>query len=188
MLLLNYAAILKRSSGESDLELLGRIFNLLGTPSPQSWPGVDMLPKYIEFEARQPLKLSTLFGEGKERELNIFLRMLELDPLKRITAAQVMHMLLLIFFALLMFMVFALSCRRSIILISKRRRCRVILPSFRFLQPCGPRCKATNEMLQLCRLAVIVNVLACSLQVIKCRFVNFGSKFHLCDRLYIQKR
>lgn len=63
------------------------MFNLLGTPSPATWLGVDMLPKYIEFEQRLPLNLTTLFGKGKAQDVDILLKMLELNPMKRITAA-----------------------------------------------------------------------------------------------------
>ena len=77
--------------GESDLGQLGKIFNTLGnsypinfyliygnnngpivndfndnvikgTPTEQSWPGVSTLPNYVEFESRDPLDLSPIFG------------------------------------------------------------------------------------------------------------------------------
>jgi serine/threonine protein kinase len=87
--------------GNSDLEQLGKIFNVLGTPTPTSWPGATLLPGYVEFEAREPMNLMSLFrsssastsGNGvistAPADLDLLLRLLTLNPLKRITATEV---------------------------------------------------------------------------------------------------
>jgi hypothetical protein len=91
--------------GESDLEQLGKIFNIVGTPLVASssagsgvaddsrlWPGVQLLPAYIEFEPREPLDLRPLFKaspSGIGADLELLLRLLMLDPLRRISADQV---------------------------------------------------------------------------------------------------
>jgi cyclin-dependent kinase 7 len=47
--------------GESDVDQLAKIFNLVGTPSEAAWPGVTSLPSYMEFEPREALDLAPLF-------------------------------------------------------------------------------------------------------------------------------
>ena len=87
--------------GETDLEQLAKIFNILGTPTEDNWPNVHLLPNFAEFEARLPMDLIPLFDnnwkEDKQRNgqlryppaLDLMLKMLALNPLKRITASEV---------------------------------------------------------------------------------------------------
>jgi len=84
--------------GTTDIDQLGKIFNVIGTPTTTNWPGVELLPLYMEFEYRQPMNLISLFRHssskvsGKESiplELDLLLRLLTLDPTKRLTATQV---------------------------------------------------------------------------------------------------
>jgi serine/threonine protein kinase len=93
-------------AGNSDLEQLGKIFNVLGTPTSASWPGATLLPGYVEFEAREPMNLMPLFRSSSNSslsaaasvngvistapvDLDLLLRLLTLNPLKRITATEV---------------------------------------------------------------------------------------------------
>ena len=82
----------------SDIDQLAKIFNVIGTPTPVNWPGVELLPLYMEFEPRQPMNITPLFRhssnkitekDGMPLELDLLLRMLTLDPLKRLSATQV---------------------------------------------------------------------------------------------------
>ncbi len=36
--------------GNSDIDQLGKIFQALGTPSKDNWPGLTALPNYVEFK------------------------------------------------------------------------------------------------------------------------------------------
>ena len=76
-------------TGDSDIEQLGKIFNVLGTPTTQNWPKVELLPNYVEFEPRSPMNLTELFSRNRSAELELLLAMLALDPAKRLTATQV---------------------------------------------------------------------------------------------------
>ena len=84
--------------GNTDLEQLAKIFNVLGTPTDKNWPGVEFLPNYTEFEAREPLDLRPLFGSSSvlpgtstPANMDLLKCMLTLNPQKRITASQVRH-------------------------------------------------------------------------------------------------
>lgn len=45
----------------TDIEQLSMIFQNLGTPSEASWPGVQALPNYLEFQRTQPPPLKSIF-------------------------------------------------------------------------------------------------------------------------------
>jgi len=76
-------------AGDSDLEQLGRIFNVLGTPTAQSWPRASLLPSYVEFEPREAMNLAELFSRSHAAELDLLRGLLALDPARRLTATQV---------------------------------------------------------------------------------------------------
>ena len=95
--------LLQTQDGETDLEQLAKIFNILGTPTVENWPNVQLLPNYVEFEPRSPMDLIPLFDNNwkndKQRNgngqlqyppaLDLMLKMLTLNPLGRITAKEV---------------------------------------------------------------------------------------------------
>lgn len=73
--------------GKSDIEQLSLIFHVFGTPNESNWPGVKSLPNYIQFEERpSPLDFSTLFRTQGDDALDLFLKIMKLDPRKRLTA------------------------------------------------------------------------------------------------------
>jgi serine/threonine protein kinase len=81
-------------AGNSDIEQLAKIFNVLGTPKLPEWSGVELLPNYVEFESRDPMELVHLFGRQsgsieRPADLELLLKMLALNPSKRITAKNV---------------------------------------------------------------------------------------------------
>lgn len=78
-------------TGDSDLEQLGRIFNVLGTPTTLNWPGAALLPNYVEFEPRSPMNLAELFSRSHSAELDLLKGLLTLDPAKRLTATQALQ-------------------------------------------------------------------------------------------------
>jgi cyclin-dependent kinase 7 len=73
---------------DSSVEQLQRIFNVLGTPTDKSWPNVNLLPNYVEFEERTPLDLRDFFVRqfgAPETALELLMRLLELDPRVRLS-------------------------------------------------------------------------------------------------------
>lgn len=75
--------------GTSDIDQLARIFNVLGTPTEKSWPTAQALPSFVQFDAREPLQLASIFRASNIGKfgINLLERMLCLDPQKRISAA-----------------------------------------------------------------------------------------------------
>ena len=93
---------------DSEIEQLGKIFNLLGnympcfsirfipphtllpgegTPRAESWKDANLLPNYVEFEHRDPLDLSDLLKFQQPEAKDLLLEMLVLNPLDRISAS-----------------------------------------------------------------------------------------------------
>lgn len=72
--------------GDTDIDQLGKIFQSLGTPSEESWPGVKLLPNYLEFHKVSPPPLKSLFPKASEDALDLLAAMVTLNPSRRITA------------------------------------------------------------------------------------------------------
>lgn len=72
--------------GESDLAQLSQIFSILGTPTEESWPGVTLLPDYIEFKYCAPIAFNTVFTAASEDLIHLLAKCLVLNPLQRCTS------------------------------------------------------------------------------------------------------
>jgi hypothetical protein len=55
--------------GTSDLDQLTRIFAALGTPSPETWPGCEALPTYVEFRPVPAPPLRQQFPQARRAGL-----------------------------------------------------------------------------------------------------------------------
>ena len=75
--------------GESDLNQLQRIFETLGTPTEDNWPGVTMLPDYVAFKPCPGIPLSDIFIAADDHTIKLLEDMLRFDPNKRINCTQV---------------------------------------------------------------------------------------------------
>ena len=74
--------------GSTDIDQLGKIFTVRGTPSIEDWPGVDELPNYLEFKIKEQKPLNEIFPFATEQCLDLLDKMLQLNPNKRITAKE----------------------------------------------------------------------------------------------------
>ncbi|KAI6210669.1 Protein kinase domain-containing protein [Aphelenchoides besseyi] len=83
-------------------EQLAKIFNVMGYPTEQDWPDMNKMPEYLrmqkEFKRNAYANCSLsrhMFDRAKIRcdnhQFNLLQKMLTMDPLKRITAAEAME-------------------------------------------------------------------------------------------------
>ncbi|EFJ45742.1 hypothetical protein VOLCADRAFT_31465, partial [Volvox carteri f. nagariensis] len=74
--------------GNSDVEQLRLIFEVLGTPSEATWPGVTSLPNYLKFTPMAPKDLATIFPDATPDALDLLRQLTCLCPRERPTARQ----------------------------------------------------------------------------------------------------
>jgi cyclin-dependent kinase 7 len=75
-------------AGETDLDQLAKIFQAMGTPSEESWPGVTSLPDYIQFKHQPGTRLRDIFTAAGDDLLHLLSQLLYLCPLQRCTSSQ----------------------------------------------------------------------------------------------------
>lgn len=76
---------------DSNIEMLGLIFDLLGSPKPTVWSNVKHLPLYTEFTAANPKPLKQFFPAVSDLCLDLLKQLLSLDPSKRPSAEQALQ-------------------------------------------------------------------------------------------------
>ncbi|CAF2987864.1 unnamed protein product [Rotaria sp. Silwood2] len=80
--------------GDSEIDQLFRIFRTLGTPTDETWPGVVSLPEFKSSFPRwkQINDLSSLLNDRmRDDALDLLLKMLVYDPVRRISAKQCLN-------------------------------------------------------------------------------------------------
>lgn len=78
--------------GESDLDQLTRIFQTLGTPSEETWPGVTKLQDFIQFKVFPGIPLNEIFTAAGDDLLGVVSSLLCLNPAKRADCSQTLQM------------------------------------------------------------------------------------------------
>jgi cyclin-dependent kinase 7 len=73
--------------GETDIEVLTKIFTALGTPTDIDWGGLRHMPGFVEFSATTAPPLKQLFSHAADDALDLLNRMVAVDPRRRISAA-----------------------------------------------------------------------------------------------------
>jgi len=77
--------------GTSEKDQLLKIFLLLGTPKPETWPGMLKLPQYkADYPKYDSRDLSKLFPTLQKPGIDLLMRFLQYDPDHRITAKDAM--------------------------------------------------------------------------------------------------
>ncbi|CAB1100381.1 unnamed protein product [Ectocarpus sp. CCAP 1310/34] len=77
--------------GVSDVDQVARIFQVMGTPTDESWPEHCALPDYVEFKPQPPVDLSSLLSAASPDAMDLLLRLLVLRPDKRATAREALR-------------------------------------------------------------------------------------------------
>uniref|UniRef100_G0UPL7 [RNA-polymerase]-subunit kinase n=1 Tax=Trypanosoma congolense (strain IL3000) TaxID=1068625 RepID=G0UPL7_TRYCI len=75
-------------AAEGDVMQLSKIFDVLGTPTPESWPTATALPDWgkVVFEQKNPCALAEFFPTVPGTALDLLQGLLCLDPAKRLSA------------------------------------------------------------------------------------------------------
>ncbi|CAG8561260.1 6641_t:CDS:2, partial [Dentiscutata heterogama] len=74
--------------GDTDLGQLELIFQALGTPTEEDWPGFTELSKSVQFQKYNRTPLKTLFTAAGNDAIDLLEKMLTFDPNKRISARE----------------------------------------------------------------------------------------------------
>lgn len=78
--------------GESDLEQLTKIFQVLGTPTEETWPGMSKLLDYIKFKPLPGTPLKHIFTAAADDLLDLIAGLLEINPAKRINCTDALQL------------------------------------------------------------------------------------------------
>eukprot|EP00347_Sterkiella_histriomuscorum_P013854 403363111 len=77
--------------GRTDIDQLGKIFTLRGSPNNSNWPGVEDLPNYLEFTIKEVKPLREVFPFANEQCLDLLDKLLQLNPCNRPTASEALQ-------------------------------------------------------------------------------------------------
>jgi len=78
--------------GESDLDQLTKIFQALGTPTEETWPGIKALPDFIQFKMFPGTPLRHIFTAAGDDLLKLLEKLLAQYPLARCTTTEALKM------------------------------------------------------------------------------------------------
>ena len=89
-----FAELLNRKTlfnGQTPIDQLTKIFNTLGTPDAEEWPGVNYLPTYMPFAPSPKMSFAKAFPDCSDSARDLLQKMLIFCPSNRITAAQALE-------------------------------------------------------------------------------------------------
>lgn len=77
--------------GANDIDQIFKVFQIMGTPTKQDWPHVDLLPDYnkISFPFMAPVNLNTIIPQGDVEDIIFIKTMLQLNPNNRCNAQEI---------------------------------------------------------------------------------------------------
>uniref|UniRef100_A0A672M9W5 Cyclin-dependent kinase 7 n=1 Tax=Sinocyclocheilus grahami TaxID=75366 RepID=A0A672M9W5_SINGR len=75
-------------AGDSDLDQLTKIFEALGTPTEETWPGMSSLPDYVSFKPFPGTPLEHIFSAAGDDLLELLNGLFTFNPCTRTTASQ----------------------------------------------------------------------------------------------------
>ncbi|XP_022650703.1 cyclin-dependent kinase 7-like [Varroa jacobsoni] len=79
-------------AGETDLDQVSKIFQCMGTPTEETWPGITQLPDYVEFKTFPATPFEVIFTAAGDDLLELLHKLLAMDPLQRCTCTEALKM------------------------------------------------------------------------------------------------
>uniref|UniRef100_A0A673M8F9 Cyclin-dependent kinase 7 n=1 Tax=Sinocyclocheilus rhinocerous TaxID=307959 RepID=A0A673M8F9_9TELE len=79
-------------AGDSDLDQLTKIFEALGTPTEETWPGMSSLPDYVSFKPFPGTPLEHIFSAAGDDLLELLKGLFTFNPCTRTTTSQALKM------------------------------------------------------------------------------------------------
>lgn len=78
--------------GESDIDQLVKIFNVLGTPTLENWPNMDKMNSFITLRPdNETPGLNFIFSAAPQDLIDLMIKMWTFDPVKRVTCTQALQ-------------------------------------------------------------------------------------------------
>ena len=79
--------------GENDIDQLGIVIRILGSPNENVWPGVKELPDFskITFPDTKPINLETIIPDASNEAVDLFKQFVKYDGKKRMNAAKALQ-------------------------------------------------------------------------------------------------
>ena len=80
-------------AGDTDLDQLAKIFQAMGTPTEESWPGHTKLPDFVQFKTYPLTLLSDIFTAASPDLIELMSHLLNVDPMQRSKCSDALKML-----------------------------------------------------------------------------------------------
>lgn len=78
-------------AGQTDIQQITMMCQLLGTPTEKDWPGHKLLPTYMPLEQCPGNPLNRIFPAAGPDAVDLLQKLLQFDPTKRASAAEALH-------------------------------------------------------------------------------------------------
>ncbi|UZJ51964.1 hypothetical protein CBS101457_001284 [Exobasidium rhododendri] len=78
-------------AGQSDIQQISMMCQLLGTPTEKDWPGHKSLPTYMPLEQNPGSPLRSVFPAASPDSIDLLQKLLQFDPNRRIGAREALH-------------------------------------------------------------------------------------------------
>lgn len=78
--------------GQTDIDQLAKIFNVLGFPTEAEWPGLTSLPDYFEFKESAQVPFEEIFSAVTKDLIALLKSMFTFNPMARCTCSQALQM------------------------------------------------------------------------------------------------
>lgn len=79
-------------TGDSDIDQISKIFQMMGTPTEEQWPGMKTLPDYMQFKVFPGTPFQHIFTAASDELLAMLDSCLSMNPMKRCTCSEALKM------------------------------------------------------------------------------------------------